>query len=212
MVSSLGALLKVVYDVVDDDDRFGGVACFEKLLAGDSISATAIVTNPDGSWRTRHLRLRARYLKEKLERETLKWKIIHPIDATQDSCKLQLEKMGCLVAVLGAVCQLDASRSTRTAVGAALLATTAAMTWWSSRGSNALQDGSNTVQDGTTAVQDGTNAVKNVVARISNGAEMFSGGDSTRAHLFLLVGRIPTMQAGGSIVSSRHVSRHIGRM
>ena len=50
---------------------------FEKLLCGDNSSAIAILTKPDGPWRTRHLRLRSHVLKEKLMDSKGDWKIRH---------------------------------------------------------------------------------------------------------------------------------------
>ena len=46
---------------------------FEKVLYGDNQSALSIIEKPDGPWRTRHLRLRANVLKEKMRNEALKW-------------------------------------------------------------------------------------------------------------------------------------------
>ena len=54
MTQSVETLLKVMYE-----DRV-----HEKVLYGDNASTIAIIEKPDGPWRTRHLRLRANYLKE----------------------------------------------------------------------------------------------------------------------------------------------------
>ena len=54
-----------------------GSDTFEKLLCGDNSSAIAILTKPDGPWRTRHLRLRSHVLKEKLMDSKGDWKIRH---------------------------------------------------------------------------------------------------------------------------------------
>ena len=49
---------------------------FEKVILGDNLSAIQIVQKPDGPWRTRHLRLRANCLKEKLQLGN-QWRICH---------------------------------------------------------------------------------------------------------------------------------------
>ena len=67
MTQSVEALLMVVKPQVE----------FEKVLYGDNSSALAILQNPDGPWRTRHLRLRAHCLREKLRCETGSWKVRH---------------------------------------------------------------------------------------------------------------------------------------
>lgn len=54
---SVEALLQTIY----------GVDEFQKVMVGDSMSAISIIAKPDGSWRTRHLRLRSQCLKEKLD-------------------------------------------------------------------------------------------------------------------------------------------------
>lgn len=50
---------------------------FEKLMCGDNSSAIAILTKPDGPWRTRHLRLRSHCLKEKLTDPKGDWLLRH---------------------------------------------------------------------------------------------------------------------------------------
>ena len=67
MTQSIEALLRVIYD----QDGF------EKILVGDNLSAISIINKPDGPWRTRHLRLRAVCLKEKLQSPQQDWKVIH---------------------------------------------------------------------------------------------------------------------------------------
>ena len=67
MAQSVEALLQSMYPEV----------VFEKVLYGDNQSALSIIEKPDGSWRTRHLRLRANVLKEKLKSEPLKWHVRH---------------------------------------------------------------------------------------------------------------------------------------
>ena len=67
MVQSVEALLQVIY----------GSQQFEKVLYGDNTSAISILQQPDGPWRTRHLRLRSNCLKEKLRSEKGDWKIRH---------------------------------------------------------------------------------------------------------------------------------------
>ena len=42
---------------------------------GDNMAAISIIQNPDGPWRTRHLRLRASVLKERLQEGS--WRIFH---------------------------------------------------------------------------------------------------------------------------------------
>ena len=66
-VQALEALLLVLH----------GTDNFEKLLCGDNSSAIAILTKPDGPWRTRHLRLRSHGLKEKLASAKGDWKLRH---------------------------------------------------------------------------------------------------------------------------------------
>lgn len=48
---------------------------FEKLMIGDNLSALSILTKPDGPWRTRRLRLRSNYLREKLASSKGNWKV-----------------------------------------------------------------------------------------------------------------------------------------
>ena len=67
MIQSVEALLQVIY----------GSQQFEKVLYGDNTSAISILQQPDGPWRTRHLRLRSNCLKEKLRSEKGDWKIRH---------------------------------------------------------------------------------------------------------------------------------------
>ena len=67
MTQSVEALLSVIYR-----DQ-----TFEKVLYGDSASAISILQNPDGSWRTRHLRLRANCLRERLRQDEEHWKLRH---------------------------------------------------------------------------------------------------------------------------------------
>ena len=72
MTQSVETLLKVMYE-----DRV-----HEKVLYGDNASTVAIIEKPDGPWRTRHLRLRANYLKEKLRSHPEEWKIRHQKGST----------------------------------------------------------------------------------------------------------------------------------
>ena len=67
VVQALEALLRVLH----------GTDSFEKLVCGDNSSAIAILTKPDGPWRTRHLRLRSHGLKEKLADAKGDWKLRH---------------------------------------------------------------------------------------------------------------------------------------
>ena len=64
---SLEAVLTAVY----------GGGRFEKLLASDSTGALSVISRPDGPWRTRHLRLRATCLKEKLNSPMCDWFSYH---------------------------------------------------------------------------------------------------------------------------------------
>ncbi len=50
---------------------------FEKVLYGDNQSALSILEKPDGSWRTRHLQLRANVLRERLRCEEQQWRVRH---------------------------------------------------------------------------------------------------------------------------------------
>ena len=72
MTQSVEALLKVMYE-----ERV-----HEKVLYGDNASTISIIEKPDGPWRTRHLRLRANYLKEKLKNYPEEWKIRHQKGST----------------------------------------------------------------------------------------------------------------------------------
>ena len=72
MTQSVEALLKVMYE-----ERV-----HEKVLYGDNASTISIIEKPDGPWRTRHLRLRANYLKEKLKNYPDEWKIRHQKGST----------------------------------------------------------------------------------------------------------------------------------
>ena len=47
----------------------------EAVTYGDIMAAISIIQNPDGPWRTRHLRLRASVLKERLQEGS--WRIFH---------------------------------------------------------------------------------------------------------------------------------------
>ena len=50
---------------------------FEKIIYGDNSSALSILLNPDGGWRTRHLRLRSSCLRELLKTDPQGWKARH---------------------------------------------------------------------------------------------------------------------------------------
>ena len=67
MTQSVEALLSVIYRNPS----------FEKVLYCDNASTISILQNPDGSWRTRHLRLRANCLREKLRHDPERWKLRH---------------------------------------------------------------------------------------------------------------------------------------
>ena len=72
MTQSVEALLNVIKPEVT----------FEKVLYGDNSSSLAILQNPDGPWRTRHLRLRSHCLREKLRCESGSWKVRHQSGTT----------------------------------------------------------------------------------------------------------------------------------
>ena len=57
MGDSLASLIEVV-----EGRKIG-----QKIIYGDNTAAIAILENPDGPWRTRHLRLRATALRERLK-------------------------------------------------------------------------------------------------------------------------------------------------
>ena len=71
MLKSAEALLKVLHGPHNDDGSF------EKVIYGDNTSALSILTNPDGGWRTRHLRLRSSCLRELIRDDPKGWKIRH---------------------------------------------------------------------------------------------------------------------------------------
>ena len=64
MIQSVEALLQAVHG-----------NSLRKVLYGDNTSA--ILQQPDGSWRTRHLRLRSNCLKKRLRSDKGNWKIKH---------------------------------------------------------------------------------------------------------------------------------------
>ena len=61
MLKSAEALMTVIHGLGHEPDE-----CFEKVVYGDNSSALSILMNPDGGWRTRHLRLRSSCLRELL--------------------------------------------------------------------------------------------------------------------------------------------------
>ena len=71
MLKSAEALLKVLHGPHNDDGSF------EKVIYGDNTSALSILTNLDGGWRTRHLRLRSSCLRELIRDDPKGWKIRH---------------------------------------------------------------------------------------------------------------------------------------
>ena len=73
MLKSAEALMKVLHGPFGSDDDKG----FEKVIYGDNTSALSILMNPDGGWRTRHLRLRSSCLRELLRDDPEGWKIRH---------------------------------------------------------------------------------------------------------------------------------------
>ena len=50
--------------------------CIQKIIYGDSTAAVAVVSTPDGPWRTRHLRLRCNGLRERVQQSAV-WAIRH---------------------------------------------------------------------------------------------------------------------------------------
>ena len=72
MLKSAEALMKVLHGPLRDDSEG-----FEKIIYGDNTSALSILMNPDGGWRTRHLRLRSSCLRELLKGDSEGWKARH---------------------------------------------------------------------------------------------------------------------------------------
>ena len=78
MLKSAEALLTVIHGSCSKGDGSKGDGIdglFEKVIYGDNSSALSILMNPDGGWRTRHLRLRSSCLRELLKREPQTWKV-----------------------------------------------------------------------------------------------------------------------------------------
>ena len=69
----MGDSVSAVLDCLEGGPWLQGDA--EKILYGDSLSGVALLTNPDGPWRTRHLRLRAFALRERVRDGS--WKLRH---------------------------------------------------------------------------------------------------------------------------------------
>ena len=74
MLKSAEALLKVIHGSCNMGDGLDG---FEKVIYGDNSSALNILMNPDGGWRTRHLRLRSSCLRALLKSDPQTWKVRH---------------------------------------------------------------------------------------------------------------------------------------
>ena len=72
MLKSAEALMTVVHGIDESKD-----SQFEKVIYGDNSSALSILMNPDGGWRTRHLRLRSAGLRELLKNNPQNWKARH---------------------------------------------------------------------------------------------------------------------------------------
>ena len=72
MLKSAEALMKVLHSPMTK-----GNDGFEKVIYGDNTSALSILMNPDGGWRTRHLRLRSSCLRELLKEDPEGWKARH---------------------------------------------------------------------------------------------------------------------------------------
>ena len=66
----MGDSLCAVLDIMEGDGN-NGEGITEKVIYGDNTAALAIVQNPDGPWRTRHLRLRANVLRERVRRRRM---------------------------------------------------------------------------------------------------------------------------------------------
>ena len=69
----MGDSLCAVLDIMEGGHNGGGIT--EKVIYGDNTAALAIVQNPDGPWRTRHLRLRANVLRERVRGG--EWQVRH---------------------------------------------------------------------------------------------------------------------------------------
>ena len=80
MLKSVEALMKVIHMSCPSDGLVDGSHVdhsFEKVVYGDNSSALSILMNPDGGWRTRHLRLRSSCLRELLRDDPQNWKVRH---------------------------------------------------------------------------------------------------------------------------------------
>ena len=80
MLKSVEALVKVIHMSCSGDDVVDGSHVensFEKVVYGDNSSALSILMNPDGGWRTRHLRLRSSCLRELLRDDPQNCKVRH---------------------------------------------------------------------------------------------------------------------------------------
>ena len=80
MLKSVEALMKVIHTSCPSDGSVDGSHVdnsFEKVVYGDNSSALSILMNPDGGWRTRHLRLRSSCLRELLRDDPKNWKVRH---------------------------------------------------------------------------------------------------------------------------------------
>ena len=72
MSQSVEAIVKVM----------GDGSTLEKVIYTDNSSVISILEKPDGPWRTRHLRLRANYLRERLRFQSDEWKVRHQKGST----------------------------------------------------------------------------------------------------------------------------------
>ena len=79
MLKSVEALMKVIHMSCSGDDSVDGSVdnSFEKVVYGGNSRALSILMNPDGGWRTRHLRLRSSCLREVLRDDPKNWKVRH---------------------------------------------------------------------------------------------------------------------------------------
>ena len=80
VLKSVEALMKVIHMSCPSGGLVDGSHVdnsFEKVVYGDNSSALSILMNPDGGWRTRHLRLRSSCLRELLRDDPQNWKVRH---------------------------------------------------------------------------------------------------------------------------------------
>ena len=95
MAESVGAILEILEEVpkrsgwkfpeqeIPDEGKYDQMEAWkqtpdhiQKILYGDSTAAIAVASTPDGTWRTRHLRLRCNGLRERIQQGST-WAIRH---------------------------------------------------------------------------------------------------------------------------------------